>query len=144
MAGGGIVLTILGARWLVGGASELARGFGISEAVIGLTIVAVGTSLPELVTSVTAALRRQADLAFGNVMGSNIFNVLFILGATALVRPVAVPPEIVRVDVWVMLATSVALVVFAVTGWRVTRTEGAVLLAGYAAYLTWLGISAFG
>ena len=139
---GGIVATIFGARLLVSGAIELAQGLGVSETVIGLTIVAVGTSLPELVTSVTAALKRQSDIAFGNVLGSNVFNVLFILGATSLVRPIEVPAEVVRVDVWVMLAATLALAVAAITGWRITRAEGAVLLAGYAAYLGWLALGA--
>ena len=138
----GIGATVLGARWLVQGAIVLARDLGVSETVIGLTIVAVGTSLPELVTSVVAAAKRQSALAFGNVIGSNVFNVLFILGATALVRPVEVPAEIVRVDVWVMLAATLALAAAAVTGWRVTRGEGAVLLAGYVAYLAWLALGA--
>ena len=140
---GGIALTILGARWLVAGATELARGLGVSETVIGLTIVAVGTSLPELVTSVTAALRRQTDLAFGNVVGSNVFNVLFILGVTALVRPIPVPPQVAAGDVWVMLAVTAALIVVAATGWRVSRAEGGALLTGYAAYLAWLAATAF-
>lgn len=143
LVAGGIVATVSGARLLVAGASELARGLGVSDTVIGLTIVAVGTSLPELVTSVTAALKKQGDIAFGNVLGSNVFNVLFILGATSLVTPIAVPGEIVAVDVWVMLAATLALAWVAVTGWRVTRTEGAALLAGYAAYLGWLAYSSF-
>ena len=137
-AGGGIAVTILGARLLVGGATELATRFGISDAIIGLTLVAVGTSLPELVTAVVASLRRQGDVAFGNVVGSNIYNVLGILGATALVRPIPVPPEIAGFDIWVMAAATVALVGVAVTGWRVARAEGAALLAAYALYVGWL------
>ena len=144
LVAGGIAATILGARWLVEGAVRLAAGLGVSETVIGLTIVAVGTSLPELVTSVTAALRRQGDIAFGNVLGSNVFNVLFILGATALVRPIDVPASIARVDVWVVLAASLGLALVARTGWRVTRAEGAGLLAAYLAYLAYLGLGAAG
>lgn len=140
---GGIVATIFGARLLVSAATEIARGAGVSEAVIGLTIVAVGTSLPELVTSVVAAVRRQSDIAFGNVVGSNVFNVLFIMGVTSLIRPLEVPAQIARVDVWVMLAATLVLAGMAVTGWRVSRREGAALLAGYAAYLAWLAASSF-
>jgi len=131
----GLVLTILGARFLVGGSIALATAAGISETVIGLTIVAVGTSLPELVTSVVAALRRHADVALGNIVGSNIYNVFGILGVTALVEPIPVPAEIIGFDVWVMLAATALLVAFAVTGRRITRVEGGILMAGYAAYL---------
>jgi len=135
---GGMALTVLGARFLVDGAIELARAAGISETIVGLTIVAVGTSLPELVTSVMAAVRRQSDVAFGNIVGSNIYNILGILGVTAIVRPIPVPPEIAHVDIWVMLLATVLLLVFSVTGWRVTRTEGGVLLASYIAYVGYL------
>lgn len=132
---GGLVLVILGGRFLVDGAVSLARVFGISETVIGLTIVAVGTSMPELVTSVVAGLRRQGDVAFGNIVGSNIYNILGIGGATALVVPGAVPAEIVGFDNFVMLGVTLLLVIFAWTGLRIGRREGAVLLAGYAAYI---------
>ena len=132
---GGLVVTIIGARLLVLGAVDVAAGLGVSEAVIGLTIVAVGTSLPELVTSVIAARRGQSDLAFGNVLGSNLFNLLGILGITALVHPLEVPGEILSFDIWVMGGATLALGLVAVTGWRITRGEGALLLAGYAAYL---------
>lgn len=132
---GGIALVILGARFLVDGAVTLARDSGLSEAAIGLTVVAIGTSLPELATSAVAARRGSSDIAIGNVVGSSIFNILAILGVTALVTPVAVPVEIARFDIWVMLAATVALVVVTVTGWRVSRREGAALLAGYAVFL---------
>ena len=132
---GGIVLTVLGARFLVMGAIELALALGVSDAVIGLTVVAIGTSLPELVTSVVAAIRRQSDVAFGNIIGSNIFNIFGILGVTALVKPIPVPDEIARFDIWVMLAATAALLAVTVTGWRITRAEGGLMLAGYAAYL---------
>jgi cation:H+ antiporter len=135
---GGLVLVVLGARLLVDGAVGLARGFGISETVIGLTIVAIGTSAPELVTSLVAAARRQSDVALGNVLGSNIYNMLGILGVTGLVAPVAVPGEILRFDGPVMLGVSLLLFAFAWTGMRVGRREGGVLLAGYAAYIWWL------
>lgn len=140
----GITLTIFGAKLLVSGAIDLATTLGISETVIGLTIVAVGTSLPELVTSVIAAFKKQSDLAFGNIIGSNIFNILFILGAVSFAAPVTVPAEILPVDIWVMLGAAIALSVFALTRWTISRAEGAVMLAGYAAYMGWLFISAGG
>jgi cation:H+ antiporter len=114
----------------------------VSDAVVGLTVVAVGTSLPELVTSVVAALRREGAIAFGNVVGSNLYNILGILGITALVRPIPAPPQIAAVDVWVMLAATAALAIVAVTGWRVTRAEGGVLLAAYGGYVAWLAAGA--
>ena len=135
LAAAGIAGVVFGAGLLVDGATEIARAAGLSEAVIGLTLVAVGTSLPELATSVVAAVRRQGAVAFGNVVGSNIFNVLGILGVTALVAPLPVPAEIARRDIWVMLAAALALTLFAVTGWRLSRREGAALLAAYAVYL---------
>lgn len=131
----GLVLVVFGGKLLVEGAVALARGFGISETVIGLTIVAVGTSMPELVTSVVAGLRKQGDVAFGNIVGSNIYNILGIGGFTALIAPGEVPRQIVQFDNGVMMAVSLLLVVFAWTGLRVARWEGAVLLAGYAAYV---------
>jgi cation:H+ antiporter len=135
---GGLVLVLLGANRLVAGAVELARTAGLSEAVVGLTVVAIGTSLPELVTGVMAAIRGQADVAFGNVVGSNIMNVLGILGATALVQPLTVPAEIAAVDIWVMLAATGLLVAVAVTGSRISRREGGAMLALYAGYVAWL------
>ena len=134
----GMVLIVLGARFLVDAAIELSRTFGVSEAVIGLTVVAIGTSLPELVTSVVAAIRKHDDVAFGNIIGSNLFNILGILGVTALVTPIEVPPEIARLDIWVMVAATALLLVVTVTGWRITRREGALMLGGYGAYLAFL------
>jgi cation:H+ antiporter len=107
----------------------------ISETVIGLTIVAIGTSLPELVTSVIAAIRRHGDMALGNILGSNIYNILAIAGVTALIAPTAIPQPIVRFDSLVMLAVSILLLVFARTGNRITRGEGVVLLGCYGWYL---------
>ncbi len=135
LAVGGIAAVVLGADLLVGAAVELARAAGLSEAVIGLTLVAVGTSLPELVTSVMAAIRRHGDVAFGNIVGSNIFNILGIAGVTALVIPIPIPPEIMRFDIWAMLAATLLLVAFATSGWRINRWEGAAFLAAYGAYL---------
>jgi cation:H+ antiporter len=135
---GGLLATLLGAKLLVDGAIELAAAAGISETIVGLTVVAVGTSLPELTVSLVAAFRRQADVAFGNIVGSNIYNVLGILGVTAIVTPIAVPPEIIALDIWVMLGATLLLLGFAITGWRVSRLEGALLLTAYATYLTTL------
>jgi cation:H+ antiporter len=134
----GLVLVVLGGRFFVNGAVTMARGFGISETVIGLTIVAVGTSLPELITSVIAALRKHADVALGNILGSNIYNILGIGGLTALIAPTPVPAEIARFDAPLMLAASVLLLALARTGWRIGRREGALLVAGYVAYVWWI------
>jgi cation:H+ antiporter len=134
----GLAIVVLGGYLLVNGAVSFARSFGISETVIGLTIVAVGTSLPELVTSVVAAIRKEADVAFGNIIGSNIYNILGIGGMTALIVPGRVPIEIVRFDNLVMVGTSLLVVVLGYTGWRIGRREGALLLAGYAGYVVWL------
>ncbi len=138
LAAAGVAGVVLGAHLLVGGAVALARTTGVSEAAIGLTLVAVGTSLPELATSLVAALRRQGDIALGNVIGSNIFNILGIAGTTAAVAPIAVPAEILRLDIWVMAGTALLLVAAAATGRRIGRPEGAAFLAGYAAYLALL------
>jgi cation:H+ antiporter len=138
LAVGGLAVTILGARLLVSGSVAAAQAIGLSEATIGLTIVAIGTSMPELVTCVIAVRRGQGAVALGNVLGSNIFNILGILGVTALVEPMVAPPEIVAFDIWVMAATTLLLGLFARTGWRIGRREGAAMLLGYAMYLGWL------
>ena len=138
----GLIVTVLGARFLVQGAVGLAQAAGVSEAVIGLTIVAIGTSLPELVTSIMAARKGESDVALGNVIGSNIFNILGILGVTALVHPIAVPAEILRLDIWIMGAATLVLIWVSMTGWRIGRREGLAMVAAYAAYLAWLGVGA--
>lgn len=138
----GIALTIAGARFLVDGSIQLARTFGMSETLIGLTIVAVGTSAPELVASLIAALKKHDEIALGNIIGSNIYNILGILGITALIHPLTIPPEIAHLDIWVVLVASILLIVFAWTGGRISRIEGGVLLAGYVAYLTVLAANA--
>lgn len=141
MAVAGIALTVFGARLLVSGAIDLAEGFGVSQTIIGLTIVAVGTSLPELVACVIAALRRHSDVAVGNVIGSNIYNVFGVLGATAMVYPIRIPPEIASLDIWVLLAATGLLAVFLRTGGGLQRLEGAAFLIGYVAYLGFLALS---
>jgi len=138
----GLALTVVGAWVLVEGAVGLARTFGISETVIGLTIVAVGTSLPELVASVVAAFRRHTEVAFGNIVGSNIYNLLGILGVTALIKPLTVPTQILELDLWVMFVATALLMLFSITGNRLTRLEAGVLLALYGAYLGFLGATA--
>lgn len=134
MAVAGLAIIIFGGRILVDSAVSLARALGLSEAVIGLTIVAVGTSLPEFVTSVLAAIRRQTDIAVGNVLGSNIYNVLGIGGVTGLIAPTDFPPEMLQLDLFVMIAASVLLFLFALNG-RISRWEGGLMLAGYVAYV---------
>ena len=134
----GLGLLIIGAKFLVTGAINIAGKLGVSETIIGLTIVAVGTSLPELVTSVMAALRGKSGLALGNVVGSNIYNLFGILGVTALIRPVAAPAEIVAFDNWVMLGATLLMIFFAVSKDRLTRAEGGLMVALYVAYLGWL------
>jgi cation:H+ antiporter len=135
VAFGGLALVVIGGYFLVEGAVALAQSYGISESVIGLTIVAVGTSMPEFVTSTVAALKRLGDVAFGNIVGSNIYNVLGIGGVTALIAPGAIPAEIVSFHNLVMIGVSVLLLAVAWTGLRIARLEGAILLAGYCGYV---------
>lgn len=131
----GLVGLPLGADLLVDGASNIAATFGMSEAAIGLTLVAVGTSLPELATTGMAAIRRQADVALGNVIGSNMFNLLGIMGVASLVGAIPVDRAFLTVDLWVMLGASVLLVPFVFLKRDITRTWGVVLSALYLAYL---------
>jgi len=134
----GLVGLPLGAGLLVDNATIIAKLYGVSDTVIGLTLVAIGTSLPELATTVMAALRRQADVALGNVIGSNMFNLLAIIGIASLVGPIPVDPEFLRFDLWVMLAASVLLVPFVYLRQDITRMWGIVLTVLYAGYLTLL------
>jgi cation:H+ antiporter len=137
LAVSGLVFLVGGADVLVRGASGLAKGFGLSPLVIGLTVVAYGTSMPELAVSTAASLQGQADVALGNVVGSNIFNVLFILGVSALITPLAVAWTLVWLDVWVMVGASVLVVLLGADG-RISRIEGLALFAGCVAYTGWL------
>jgi cation:H+ antiporter len=134
----GLLLLIGGGHAFVHGATGLARGWGMSERVLGLTIVAIGTSLPELATSTVAALRGHADIAVGNVVGSNIFNALLCLGSAALVGPVGGPPAALMPDLAVLLLMTMASVVFLRAARTMRRWEGVVLLAGYLAFLVFL------
>ncbi len=133
--GGGHVGLLGGSHLLVEGALEVAIAAGISEAVIGLTLLAIGTSLPELATSLVATIRRHGDVTIGNVVGSNLFNLLGIMGVTAIVRPVPVPPEFLRFDLWIMLAAALLLVGFVADGRRINRITGAFLAISYGAYI---------
>ena len=131
----GVIGLVAGGHFLVEGAVRLARLAGLSERVIGLTIVAGGTGAPELATSLVAALRKRTDVAIANMIGSNIFNLLGILGITALVTPVPVAAALVRSDMWWMIGSAALLLPFMKSNGRLTRTEGAVLAGGYVAYL---------
>jgi cation:H+ antiporter len=131
---GGLAILVVGARLLTDHSVALARSFGVSEAVIGLTIVAAGTSVPELAASVVAAFRNEPDIALGNVIGSNVFNILAILGTGALVSPLYAP-AISQFDIYAMVLMSAALLPLLWTGFRLQRWEGAALFAAYVAYV---------
>ncbi len=135
LIGVGVVGLPLGAGFLIEGARGIARDFGVSEAVIGLTVVAIGTSLPELATTVMAALRRQADVAIGNVIGSNIFNITAVIGAAALVSPLAVPEEIISRDLWCMIGASILLTPIVLMCRRISRLTGGAFLLLYGGYI---------
>ena len=134
----GLIGLPVGADLLVDNATIIAKRYGVSDTVIGLTLVAIGTSLPELATTVMAALRRQADVALGNVIGSNMFNLLAIIGVASFVGPIAVDPEFLRFDLWVMLGASILLVPFVFFRIDITRSWGIVLTVLYAGYLSLL------
>ena len=133
----GIGMLVGGGILFVNGAVDLAKVFGVSEVIIGLTIVAIGTSMPELVTSVLAALKGESDIAIGNIVGSNIFNILGILGVTAFVYPVS-GLGFQPLDFIVMLALAVIILPFAWSGLRIGRREGATLLIAYLGYMVYL------
>lgn len=137
---GGLVLLVLGSRWFVDGAVSFARLVGVSELVIGLTIVALGTSLPEVASSVIAAIRNERDIAVGNIIGSNIFNLLFVLGLAATVSPagVTVAPAAARFDIPVMVVVALVCLPVFFTGKELCRWEGWLFLGYYAAYTTYL------
>jgi len=134
----GLAAAIVGAGWLVDGATVLASAAGVSESVIGLTVVAVGTSLPELIACIVAVLRKHEDVALGNIVGSNIYNLCGILGLTAIIHPIEVPAEIASFDIWVMLGVTALLIVQLRSGWRLSRIEGAMMIALYAGYTLFL------
>ena len=132
---GGILLLILGSKLLIDGAIDLARAAGVSEAVIGLTLVAVGTSLPELATAIVAGYRCQSEVALGNAVGSNVFNLLGIIGVLALLTPVAVAPEILHFDFWVLGGVTAVIMLMLWTHMRIGRIQGLVFLAAYGIYV---------
>ncbi len=136
----GILGLPLGAQLLVAGAVDIASALGVSDAVIGLTLVAVGTSLPELATTLLAAWRREAGVAMGNIIGSNIFNLLCIIGVAGMVGPIAVPESMLRLDLWVMAGSSLLLLPFILRGAPITRPVGLALSLAYAGYITFLVI----
>ncbi len=138
---GGFAGLAIGASLLVEAAIALAEAAGVPQSIIGLTLVAFGTSLPELAATMVAAYRRHTDIAIANVLGSNIFNILGVLGAGALFGPLTFAGRIVMVDQWVMLSAAVVLLPIMITEWRVSRREGGALLAAYAIYIGSLTIS---
>ncbi|MCF8480622.1 MAG: calcium/sodium antiporter [Rhodospirillum sp.] len=132
---GGLIGVMVGAELLVTGAVSIARGFGVPEEVIGLTMVAFGTSLPELATAVAAAMKRHAELAVGNIIGSNIFNILAILGITSVVTPLPISPGILAFDMWVMVISALILMPLFLFGIRMGRVVGVAFVAGYVAFI---------
>ncbi len=140
----GLALLVLGSRWLVDGAVSFAAALGVSELIIGLTIVAAGTSLPEVVTSIIAALKGERDIAVGNVVGSNLFNIMAVLGLSGLIAPggIAVPDAAIGFDIPVMIAVAIACLPIFFTGYIIARWEGAVFLGYYLAYTVYLVLNA--
>jgi len=140
----GLGVLVLGARWLLQSSTSIARTFGIDEYIIGLTIVAAGTSLPEVATSVLASLRKERDIAIGNVVGSNIFNILGVLGVAAILAPsgIAISPAAMRFDIPIMLAVSFSCLPIFMTGHKIARWEGVLFLFFYVAYTVFLILDA--
>lgn len=138
------LITIIGLAGIIGGgqlvvtnATEIAYSLGMSETLVGLTIVATGTSLPELVTSISAALKKESEIALGNIVGSNIFNILFVLGASSVITPLAVNEKIFT-DIWLMIILTVLLLIFSRTKYRIGRKEGLILALFYIAYMVYI------
>lgn len=137
----GVVGLPAGAHYFVEGGTEIARFFGVSDAAIGLSVIALGTSAPELATTIMAALRKQPDLAIGNVLGSNIFNLLCIMGITPMIADIPIPHAFIYFDLWVMLIAAMAIVPFAMAGRTITRRAGMFFLAAYVAYMYFLFVA---
>ena len=137
---GGIAIIVVGAEWLVNGAVSIARAFEVSDALIGLTIVAIGTSAPELVTTVVSTVRGERDIALGNLLGSGVYNIALVLGITCLAAPQAVQlePALVRIDIPIMVVATLVCVPIFISGRRVARAEGGAMVAAYLAYLAFL------
>ena len=141
---GGLVFVIVGGDLVVDSATVIARSWGVSDALIGLTIVAMGTSLPELVTSIVAARKGESEMAIGNVIGSNLFNLLFILGMTSTIMPVGINlASGILVDAIVLLAVTIMMYIFAATGNKLQRYEGATAILCYGGYLAYIIARAF-
>jgi cation:H+ antiporter len=140
---GGLVALMLGSYLLVEGASAIARSFGISESVIGLTLVAIGTSLPELATCIMAAIHKHGDVAIGNVIGSNLFNILAVMGTASVVGTIPVPSKFLVFDFWIMLAAALLLLPFVFRGQQISRSAGIVFIIAYGAFVAsqFLGFS---
>lgn len=140
MTVGGIAVVVIGAEWLVDGAVGLARGFGVGDALIGLTVVAIGTSAPELVTTVVSTIRGDRDIAIGNLIGSSIYNIVLILGVTCLVpaNGLALPDSLVRVDIPIMVAVAALCIPIFLSGRRVSRAEGTFMVGAYLSYLVFV------
>ncbi|ADC52317.1 putative Na+/Ca+ antiporter (plasmid) [Alkalihalophilus pseudofirmus OF4] len=136
---GGLAAIIFGGDLVVNNATTIAYSFGMSETLVGLTIVAVGTSLPELITSITAALKKESEIALGNIVGSNIFNILFVLGAASVISPLAVESKI-YIDVILMIVLTGVLLVFSRTNFKIGKIEGIVLVLAYVLYMTYIFI----
>lgn len=135
----GLIFLVIGAKLMVSGSIALARDFGISEAIIGLTVVAVGTSLPELAATIVGAIKKQGDMIIGNILGSNIFNILGILGITAIVQSIPVAPQMLKIDIWLMLGIAIFLTCLIWVKRPVLgRISGSVMLLGYIAYVSFL------
>lgn len=134
---GGVTSIIVGGNMVVNSATEIARSFGLSETIIGLTIVAIGTSLPELVTSVVASMKKQPDIAVGNIVGSNIFNVLFVLGVSAVISPLSIDGSLI-VELMLNVLITIVFLGFSVTKHTISKNEGVILLCSYVAYVTYL------
>lgn len=133
----GLIAIILGGQLVVENATEIAFTLGMSETLVGLTIVAIGTSLPELATSITAALKKESEIALGNIVGSNIFNILFVLGASSVITPLSFDGK-VFIDIYILIVLTVVLLLFSRTGFRIGKREGILLVLFYVAYLTYI------
>lgn len=131
----------LGAHFVVDGGTDIARNFGVSNSAIGLSLIAFGTSLPELATTMIAAIRRHADVAVGNVLGSNLFNLLGVMGITAMVTPIDVPASFLHFDLWVMLIAALLVLPFAMSRGTISRSAGFFFVTGYVAYIYFLFVA---
>ncbi len=137
----GVIGLPLGAHFIVEGGTEIARNFGVSNSAIGLSLIAFGTSLPELATTMVAAIRRHADLAIGNVLGSNLFNLLGVMGITAMITPIDVPNSFIHFDLWIMLIAALLILPFAMSRGTITRSAGFFFVVGYVTYIYFLFVA---